>query len=150
MPAQIITFQNCLDPASYYDFVVDDSLVLSGDTIFADYQCWTSTGNVGGGPTGTVIFSGYTTCQQCNDDFNGWQFNDCQNPGLFDKFGLKNSEVYQYFQSTGATISHDGSCYEYTTIYEQGTGNTTSNYTVSELISTNALFTNCSNCLNKQ
>ena len=87
---QIINFQNCLDPASYYDFVVDDSLVLSGDTIFADYQCWSSTGNVGGGPTGTVIFTGYTTCEQCNDDFNGWQFEHCQIPGSFIYFGLKN------------------------------------------------------------
>ena len=108
MAIQTITFQNCLDPGTYYDFVVDDSLILSGDTIFADYKCWTSTGNVGGGPTGTVIFSGYTTCQQCNDDFNGWEFEHCQIPGAFVYFGLKNSEVNQYFESTGATISYDG------------------------------------------
>jgi len=54
MAVQIITFQLCSNPSTYQDFIVDDSVVLSGHTIFADYECWESTGNVGGGPTGTV------------------------------------------------------------------------------------------------
>ena len=145
MAIQTIIFQNCLNPGTYQDFDVDTSVILSGHTIFADYECWESTGNVSGGPSGTVIFTGYTTCDQCNDDFNGWEFEHCAIPGMFVYFGLKNSEVNQYFESTGATISYDGTCYNYTGGYEQGTGSTTSNYTVSELISTNALFTNCAN-----
>ncbi len=148
MAVQIITFQLCSNPSTYQDFIVDDSVVLSGHTIFADYECWESTGNVGGGPTGTVIFSGYTGCSQCNNDFNGWQFEHCQIPGLYDYFGLKNSEVNQYFQSTGATISYDGTCYNFTSTYVQGTGSTTYNYTVAQLISENALYTDCASCLN--
>lgn len=147
MTIQTITFENCLNPGTYQDFDVDTDVIVSGDTIFADYQCWTSTGNVGGGPSGTVIFTGYTTCEQCNDDFNAWQFENCQTPGLFETFGLKNSEVFQYFQSTGATILYDGTCYNYTTTYSSGTGGTTSNYTVGELISNDALFNDCIDCL---
>ena len=147
MAVQTITFQNCLNPGTYQDFDVDTSIILSGHTIFADYECWESTGNVGGGPSGTVIFTGYTTCAQCNNDFNGWEFEHCTIPGTFVYFGLKNSEVNQYFETTGATIFYDGTCYNYTGVYEQGTGSTTYNYTISELISTNSLFTDCNSCL---
>jgi len=120
MAVQIITFQLCSNPSTYQD------------------------------STGTVIFSGYTGCSQCNNDFNGWQFEHCQIPGLYDYFGLKNSEVNQYFQSTGATISYDGTCYNFTSpyVYVQGTGSTTYNYTVAQLISENALYTDCASCLN--
>jgi len=148
MAVQTITFQLCSDPVVTQDFNVDTSVILTGDVIFADYQCWESTGIVSGGPPGSVIFTGYTGCTQCNNDFNGWEFEHCGIPGLYTYFGLKNSEVYQYFQSTGATISYDGTCYNFTQTYEQGTGSTTYNYTVAQLISENALYTDCASCLN--
>jgi hypothetical protein len=146
MAVQIITFQLCSNPSTYQDFIVDDSVVLSGHTIFADYQCWESTGNVGAGPTGTVIFSGYTGCSQCNSTYNTWDFDNCDPMGADQQFSFPNSEINEYFYTTGATISYSEECYTFTPVYTAGTGNTIPAFTVQTLKNNGLFYLDCPTC----
>jgi hypothetical protein len=146
MAVQIITFQLCSNPSTYQDFIVDDSVVLSGHTIFADYQCWESTGNVGAGPTGIVIFSGYTGCSQCNSTYNTWDFDNCDPMGADQQFSFPNSEIYEYFYTTGATISYSEECYTFTPVYTAGTGSTIPAFTVQTLKNNGLFYLDCPTC----
>ena len=146
MAIQTITFRLCSNPTIFEDFDVDTSIVTTGRAIFADYECWESTGSVGSGPTGTVMITGYDDCSDCIADYNTWEFTDCNDPLQIEKFSFPNGEIWDYFANTGATISFNGICYEYTTNFEVGTGTTTQNFTVSDLINNGLYFDDCAEC----